>query len=80
MVSLMGCLTKMSGAQTSLDLREALKANIAGGQRPRGGVLRKEERDWQGGQRGGWAEEEGAGEAGEGHAEGPLSRFYLQDD
>lgn len=28
MVSLMGCLTKMSGAQTSLDLGEAPKAKI----------------------------------------------------
>lgn len=80
MVSLTGCLTKMSGTQTSLDLREAPKAKISQEDRgSRGGVLRKEERVWQGGQRG-WAEEEGAREAGEGHGEGPLSRVYLQDD
>lgn len=46
MVSLMDCLTKMSGAQTSLDLREALKAKSQEGRGPREGVLRKEERAW----------------------------------
>lgn len=61
MVSLTGCLTKMSGAQTSLDLREAPKAKIARGQRPqrrgpeegREGLARTEGLGGRGGSQGG---------------------------